>query len=558
VKSASRGPWVEHWPKGTKSDIDPLPWENLGAMVDATCARFNSKKAFTQSLPNGLEGSLTFEQVRVFADGFARVLRKHVGEGTRVAIQLPNSLSVPVAVFGVFKAGCVVVNVNPLYTPSELNHQLRNSGAKALVVMDLFGGRLDEALKGTEVEHVWVASLWDFMPFFKGVFVKTALKFIKKSVPKIPVSHHRLGRDVFANLGSSPMTKRGLDDVAVLQYTGGTTGVSKGAMLTHRNLLSNLMQVFEVMQSEIRPGAETILTVLPLYHVFAFTGNLLLFFLNGAHNILIPSPRPLSNLSAAMKKWPLTWMSGVNTLYSGLAMESWFQQNPPKTFRACISGGMSLHTSVSERWKQLTGVNIIEGYGLTEASPIVAFNPIGGKIKLGTIGIPVPSTEIRLIDAEGNDVAIGSPGELCIKGPQVMRGYWNADAETQNVLRDGWLHTGDVATMDADGFLTIVDRLKEMVKVSGFNVFPSEIEEVIARCPGVKEVGVIGIPDEKTGEAIRAFVVTSRQDLDESEIRKFCAEFLTKYKVPKVVTIVAELPKSPVGKILRKELKKLK
>jgi long-chain acyl-CoA synthetase len=318
------------------------------------------------------------------------------------------------------------------------------------------------------------------------------------------------------------------------------------------------MQVFEVMQSEIRPGAETILTVLPLYHVFAFTGNLLLFFLNGAHNILIPSPRPLSNLSAAMKKWPLTWMSGVNTLYSGLAMESWFQQNPPKTFRACISGGMSLHTSVSERWKQLTGVNIIEGYGLTEASPIVAFNPIGGKIKLGTIGIPVPSTEIRLIDAEGNDVAIGSPGELCIKGPQVMRGYWNADAETQNVLRDGWLHTGDVATMDADGFLTIVDRLKEMVKVSGFNVFPSEIEEVIARCPGVKEVGVIGIPDEKTGEAIRAFVVTSRQDLDESEIRKFCAEFLTKYKVPKVVTIVAELPKSPVGKILRKELKKLK
>jgi long-chain acyl-CoA synthetase len=515
-------------------------------------------------MPNGMNGSLTFDQVDRLSDDFAAYLREVVGlaTGERVAVQMPNCLSYPIVAFGVLKAGCVLVNTNPLYTQTELLHQFADSGASALVVVDMFADRLPGIIEKTKIKNVVTVSISEFFPGPVAGIIKLTQKYWSKTLPKITVEHTSF-RDALT-LGKKASSSEkysgyldtvGPESIAALQYTGGTTGVSKGAMLTHGNLVNNTLQMISMCGSYMRPGAEIVLTALPLYHIFAFTVNLLGFYHLGARNILVPSPRPPSNLKRAFENYKVTWLSGVNTLFSALLNERWFTDAPPKHLRASAAGGMALHESVAKRWREVTGTPIVEGYGLTESSPVLTFNPLGGLQKDGTIGIPVPSTEIRCVDDNGVEVGVGEPGELVAKGPQIMQGYWQRPDESASSLQGGWLHTGDIAQVDNDGYFTIVDRKKDMILVSGFNVYPNEVEEQIAAVTGVLEVGVIGVPDEKSGEKVRAYVVTNQPAPSSEEILAHCREHMAAYKVPHQVIFVDELPKSPIGKILRRELR---
>lgn len=561
----SQRPWVEHYVQGTRPDIPPIPYKHLPEMFRYVASQFGPRIAFTQCMPNGMDASLTFAETDRLSDAFAAYLRETVGlqAGDRVAVQLPNCLAYIVAAFGILKAGCVLVNTNPLYTPAEMTHQFADSGAKALVILDMFADRLPPVIPATQIETVVLASIADLFSPFRRTLIRAVLKYVKKEVPKPKVEHTTFSEALEAGQAAMKGAKvphyvahLELDDVAALQYTGGTTGVSKGAMLTHRNLLANTMQIQEVSQHFLRTGEECVLTALPFYHVFAFTVNLLIFYSLGARDVMVPSPRPITNLKPAWKKYPITWFTGVNTLYNALLNEEWFRNDPPKHLVASLAGGMALHSSVAARWKEVTGTPVVEGYGLTETAPVVTFNPIGGLVKDGSIGIPLPSTEVMLADETGAPVAEGEPGELLVRGPQVMPGYWNREDETRKVVDEGgWLRTGDVATMDADGYFRIVDRKKDMILVSGFNVYPNEVEEVIAQLPEVAEVGVIGVPDERTGEAVKAVVVKKSPALTADDIVRHCREQLTSYKVPKQVEFRVELPKSNVGKILRKDLR---
>jgi long-chain acyl-CoA synthetase len=478
---------------------------------------------------------------------------------------LPNCLAYPVVAFGVFKAGCVLVNTNPLYTEKEMAHQFRDSGAKVLVIVDMFADKLPAVLEHTGLQHVVLADVTAFFPAVPRAVVRTVQKVWNRVLPAVTVPHERLasalGRGA-ATLAQTPARHYwelvGPNDLAVLQYTGGTTGVSKGAMLTHSNLLHNVNQMLAMGASHMREGQECVLTALPLYHIFAFTANLLGFLVIGARNVLVPSPRPVQNLQRAVENYPITWMTGVNTLYNGLLNEEWFLAYPPKHLKASIAGGTSLHYAVAERWRQVTRTPIAEGYGLTETSPVVSFNPLSGAPRNGSIGIPTPGTHVRLVNDAGEEVATGEAGEIQVKGPQVMQGYWNQPEQTAQVLREGWLSTGDVAVMDREGFLRIVDRKKDMVLVSGFNVYPNEVEDVIAQMGAVLEVAVIGIPDAATGEAVRAYVVPHPDHdvaVTAEEVIAHCKKQMTAYKVPRQVIVRDELPKSPIGKVLRKELR---
>ncbi len=515
-------------------------------------------------MPNGMNGSLTYAQVDALSDEFAAYLREVVGlaQGDRVAVQMPNCLAYPVVAFGVMKAGCVLVNTNPLYTPTEMVHQFSDSGAKALVVIDMFADRLPEVLPKTSIETVVTVRIGEFFPPVIAGVIRMVQKFWNRSLPAITVEHTAFQAALGAGRAATSaealagyLEGIGPDSIAALQYTGGTTGVSKGAMLSHGNLVSNTLQMIQMCGGYMRPGLETVLTALPLYHVFAFTVNLLGFYRLGARNILVPSPRPPSNLKRAFENYTITWVTGVNTLFNALLNERWFLDSPPRHLRASAAGGMALHESVNARWEEVTGTPIVEGYGLTETSPVLSFNPFGPNEKAGTIGIPVPSTAMMCIDDAGNEVAPGTPGEIAAKGPQVMLGYWNRPEDTAANIVDGWFRTGDIAEMDADGYFTIVDRKKDMIIVSGFNVYPNEIEERIAELPGVLEVGVVGIPDDKSGEAVRAYIVATQTPPTEAAVLAHCRESLAAYKVPKSVRFVDELPKSPIGKILRRELR---
>jgi long-chain acyl-CoA synthetase len=556
-------PWISHYAPGSKPDIGPIPYKHLPDMVRQQSARYAATPAFTQVMPNGMAGALTYEQTERFSDEFAAYLREtlKLKAGDRVAIQMPNSLAYPVVLFGVLKAGCVAVNTNPLYTPPEMVHQFSDSGARVLVISDLFADRLPAVLPKTKVETVVTVRITEWFSALQGTLIRAVLKYAKKQLPPTTVPHTtfqaalKAGR---AALASGTDTRKyldgvKLDDLAALQYTGGTTGVSKGAMLSHRNLLANTAQMIEMNAEYLKAGQESILTALPLYHIFAFTVNLLLFYQIGGHNVLIPSPRPPSNLQKPLAKYKISWFSGVNTLFNALANEEWFRQNPPK-LKLSVAGGMALHGSVARRWQEVVGTSVVEGYGLTEASPVVSFNPVH-KVKEGTIGIPLPSTWVRCVDESGADVPLGQPGELICRGDQVMLGYWQRPEETAKVLRDGWLFTGDVALMDEEGYFKIVDRKKDMILVSGFNVYPNEVEEVAAGHPGVLEVAVIGVPDEHSGEAVKAFVVKKDASLTEEALIKHCRESLAAYKVPRQVEFRGELPKSPIGKIIRKDLR---
>lgn len=556
-------PWISQYPADVDPVLDEVTVPHVPALARQAASTYANTIAYTQVMANGMNGSLKYREVDVHSDNFAAYLRETLGlqQGDRVALQIPNSLAYPIVAFGVMKAGLVLVNTNPLYTPSEMTHQFKNSGAKVLVVSDMFADRLPEVLPHTDIETVVTVRISEFFtPVVAGV-IRLVQKVWSRTLPKITVPHTsfqdalKAGEKVCSKAqAESYLEGVGPDTLAALQYTGGTTGVSKGAMLSHGNLVANTMQTLQMLGGHIVPGKEVALTPLPLYHIFAFTVNVMWFHV-GARNILIPTPRPPSNLKRAFENYKITWTVGVNTLFNALLNERWFTDSPPKHLKASAAGGMSLHASVAKRWSEVTGTPIVEGYGLTESSPVLSFNPLGGMFKDSSIGIPVPSTEIVCVDEKGNEVPVGEPGELIAKGPQIMQGYWQSDVETKNALRDGWLHTGDIAQMDSDGYFTIVDRKKDMVLVSGFNVYPNDVEDAIASIPGILEVGVIGIPDEKSGEAVRAYVVSSNPALSAEAIVAHCRESLAAYKVPSSVVFVDELPKSPIGKILRRELR---
>jgi long-chain acyl-CoA synthetase len=555
--------WLAAYPPGVPARIETPPYGLLGEIAPDLAARRPAARAFTTIMPNGMAASLNFAEVDRYSDAFAAYLREtlRLEPGDRVAIQIPNGLAYPVAAFGIFKAGCVLVNVNPLYTAHEMAHVFADAEPSAVVAIDMFADKLAAAMEQVPVPHVILTEAASLFPMASRRLIGFVQKYVKKRVPNPRFPHTAFSTALALGAGSirAGANVKGYTSqmepsaVACLQYTGGTTGVSKGAMLTHRNLLMNLAQFVGFRGDDMRES-DHVLTALPLYHIFAFTANLLGFFIRGAHNILIPSPRPLTNLRKAFETQAITFIAGVNTLFNGLLNEPWFCANPPKSLRVSIAGGMALQEAVALRWREVTGTEVAEGYGLTEASPVLTLNP-AGREKPGSIGVPLPSTEMKCVDDQENEVAIGEPGEIIARGPQVMRGYWRQPEETKLVLRNGWLFTGDIGKMDAEGYFSIVDRRKDMILVSGFKVYPNEVEAVLAGLAGVKECAVIGVPDAASGEVVKAIIVRGDPALDAAADRDFCRRELTNYKVPKLVEFRDDLPKSNVGKILRKELR---
>ena len=557
-------PWAAFYGPSTRATIDTLEYDTIGDFVSAKAEKFGKLPAFTTCLPSGMNGTLTYAQADEMSDALAIYLRDVVGlrAGDRVAVQVPNCLGYPIAAMAIFKAGCILVNVNPLYTAEEMVKQFKDAGPSAIVIIDMFSDKLEEAMKDYPFESVIVTRVAEFLPAMPRGIVGLVQKHWDKSIRPITFDHIRVpdaikeGRvkhDHMHEVLEGYRDSIGPDDIACLQYTGGTTGVAKGAMLTHRNILTNMAQVMEMVEG-LEDGKEIALTALPLYHIFAFTVNFLGFYSIGARNILIPNPRPLSNLKRAFENYKITWLSGVNTLLNGLNNEIWFLDTPPKHLKFASAGGMALQGSVAQRWEEVTGKPVIEGYGLTESSPALSFNPLGSG-RLNSIGIPVPSTEMKCVDDDGKDVPQGERGEIIARGPQIMKGYWNKPEETAKTIQNGWLLTGDIGVMEADGFFRVVDRKKDMILVSGFNVYPNEVEDVLAAHPGIDEVAVIGVPDGSSGEAVKAFITRTDESLTKDAVRAYCKEHLTNYKVPKLVEFREELPKSNVGKILRKDLR---
>jgi len=550
--------WIEHYPPGVPPEASILRFASLKDLLEQSCERFRAHPAFTN-----MGVSLSYGELDRLSRAFGAWLQHEAGltRGDRVAIMLPNLLQYPVALFGALRAGMVVVNVNPLYTARELQYQLADSGATAIVVLENFAHTLQEIVATTAVRHVITARVGDLFPPLKGCLVNFAVKWIKRGVPpwQLPGAvafNTALGRGARHRLTEVPITQ---DDIAFLQYTGGTTGVAKGAILTHGNLVANVEQTSAWIGNILKEGEEVVITPLPLYHVFALTANLLTFVKWGANDVLITNPRDIPGLVRELRKSRFTIMSGVNTLYNKLLDAPGFErvkQANAGALKLAVAGGMSLQRSVAERWQQRMGVPLIEGYGLTEASPIVCANPVDAREFSGAIGMPVPSTRVEIRDEAGNPLPPGEAGELCVQGPQVMRGYWNRPDETARVLSaDGWLRTGDICEMDARGMVRFIERAKDVVVVSGFKVYPNEVEEVLMLHPGVREAGVTGVADEKSGEAVKAFVVKRNPALTAAELIAHCRANLAAYKVPKQVEFRDRLPKSPIGKVLRRALK---
>jgi len=557
-------PWTQYYPPSTSRDIPAISWPHLPAFIAQAITTFRDRPAFTLYLPNGTQGTLTYGDVDRLADQLAVYLREVAGfsAGDRIVIQMPNCLAYPIAVFGCLRAGLVMVNTNPLYTTAEMTHQFADSEAVGLIAIDVFANKVADVLPKTSIRRVVLVSVADLLPPVKRFVVRTVQKYVRKMIPPVTFEHITFpaalaeGATRIAS-GADPLAYQQaltLDHVAALQYTGGTTGISKGASLTHRNLLANVTASLEMWKPFLDRGTEVMLTALPLYHIFAFTANLMIFFAMGGRNILIPSPRPFTNLKLVMEREPITWFTGINTLFIALMNEPWFQAITTWKLKGTVAGGMALMPAVGQRWEAMTKTPIYQGYGMTETSPVVTLNPFH-RAKMDSIGVPVPGTDVRLVDDQNRDVPAGQPGELLVRGPQVMAGYWRRDDETAKVMREGWLATGDVATSDAEGYLRIVDRKKDMILVSGFNVYPTEVETVLAQHPDVAEVCVLGVPDPLCGEAVVAFVVPKRPSLTADDIQRHAKSALTNYKVPKTVVFRSELPKSNVGKILRKDLR---
>ncbi|HJR11865.1 MAG TPA: AMP-binding protein [Rhodanobacteraceae bacterium] len=548
-------PWLASYPPGVPTEIDLSRYASVVDMFGEACARHPQRPAYS-SFGRALKYAELDEASARFAAFLANEWK--LGKGDRLAIMMPNLLQYPIALFGALRAGLTVVNVNPLYTARELQHQLEDSGAKSIVVLENFAATLQESIGKTHVQHVMVTSIGDMLGFPKGPLVSFAVKHIKKMVPawSLP-GHHCFGDVLRKGAGmQAPKVQLGHDDIAFLQYTGGTTGVAKGAMLSHGNMVANTLQLASWVGDLFTAGEEKIVTALPLYHIFSLTVNALFMTHFGGENILITNPRDIPAFVKTLKHNRWTSITGVNTLYNALLNHPDFASVDFSRVKFALAGGMAVQRAVAERWKQATGIPLIEGYGLSEASPVATANRLDIKDYTGSIGLPLPSTNIQLRDDAGHLVATGEPGEICVHGPQVMLGYWNRPEETTKVLdADRWVSTGDIARMDERGMFYIVDRKKDMILVSGFNVYPNEIEDVVAQHPGVLEVAAIGVPDEHSGEVVKLFVVKKDPALTEAALRQYCHDELTGYKRPKYIEFRKELPKSNVGKILRRALR---
>ena len=547
--------WLNSYEQGVNAEIDITQYSSISDVFRQSVEKFAHQPAF-----QNMGKTLTYAEVGKLAENFASYLQNvlKLPRGERVAIMLPNLLQYPIALFGILQAGLVAVNTNPLYTPRELEHQLKDSGATTIIVLENFANTLELVLPRTQIKHVIVASVGEMFGFFKGTLMNFVLRKIKKMVPEYRISgaipfQTTLKEGAAHTFSPVTLTR---EDTALLQYTGGTTGVAKGAILSHGNICANMLQAKEWIKNQLREGKETVIAALPLYHIFALTVNLMIFTNAGSKIILITNPRDMKGFIGELKKERISVFIGVNTLFNGMVNQPDFSTVDFSNLRLTLGGGMATQKAVAEKWKKITGTPIVEAYGLTEASPGVCCNPLNIEAYSGGIGLPVPSTEVELRDADGKEVGIGHPGELWVRGPQVMKGYWNRPEETAKTIdARGFLETGDIAVMDEKGWLKLVDRKKDLIVVSGFNVYPNEIEEVVSHNDKVMEVACIGVPNEKTGEALKVFVVKKDPSLTKEELIEFCRTELTAYKVPKDIEFRDELPKSNVGKILRRELR---
>lgn len=546
--------WIKHYPKGVPQNIDYNEYSNILEVSDEAISKYRNHAAFSNF---GID--MSYNELDILSGQMASYLQNTLGmkKGDRIAIQLPNILQFPVVLFGAFRAGLIVVNTNPLYTAPEMRHQFKDAGVTAIVILAQFAHLLEEVIKDTNIKHVVVTEVGDQLPFLKKNLINFVLKTVKKMVPAYTLKHHtwpealRLGA---AKTYIQPKIVR--EDTAFLQYTGGTTGVSKGAVLTHSNIIANVLQISAWMKPKLVAGEEIAITPLPMYHIFSLTVCSLALMRYGTQNVLITNPRDFPAFIKTMRKYKFTVLTGVNTLFNALANQPDIKTVDFSHTKVCVAGAMALQKAVKDKWFAATGTNVIEGYGLTETSPVACCNPVDGTDRVGTIGLPVPDTDVKLIDEDGNDVTwTGKPGEIYVKGPQVMAGYYNRPEETAKTIKDGWLLTGDIGTFDQDGFAKIVDRKKDMILVSGFNVYPNEVEDVISHHPKVLEVAAIGIPDEHSGEVVKIVVVKKDQSLTERELIDFAKKSLTNYKVPKQVEFRSELPKTNVGKVLRRALR---
>jgi len=547
--------WLEKsYPPGVPFEINPDKYPSLVAMFTKYTAQYSDKTAFIN-----MGATITYAELAVQATAFAAYLQQNLGlkKGDRFAIMVPNTLQYPIALFGALLAGLTVVNVNPLYTARELEHQLKDSGTTAILIIENFAKTLEKIIHKTSVEHVILTSLGDRLGLVKGLIVNSVVKHIKKMVPAFNLPDAiRFNKALTkgSKLTLIPIEVSGAD-LAFLQYTGGTTGPSKGAMLTHRNMVANLEQAKAALKPLLKEGEELVVTALPLYHIFALTANCLTFFTLGGTNLLITNPRDMPSFIKELGKYKFTAITGVNTLFNGLLNTPGFKHLDFSSIKMAMGGGMAVQRPVAEHWQKVTGTLLLEGYGLTECAPLVTLSPYNQDSYTGSIGLPAPSTDIKILLDDGNEAPLGEAGEMWVKGPQVMLGYYNREEATNETLKEGWLATGDIACMDEKGYFKIVDRKKDMIIVSGFNVYPNEIEEVLMMHENVLEAAAIGIPHEASGEMVKVFVVAKSDDLDEASLIKHCKENLTSYKVPKLIEFRDELPKTNVGKILRRKLR---
>ena len=546
-------PWLKNYPDEVPANINADAYPNLISLMEETFKKYGKKSAFSC-----MGKEMTYEQIDKMSIQFGAYLRSRGLEpGDRVALMMPNMLQYPVALFGCLRAGLVIVNTNPLYTPREMRHQFNDSGAKAIVICENFAANLQKIIGDTQIKTIVLTSIGEMLSYAKGMMVNFVVRSVKRMVPKYNLPNTVTFKEAVAQgkkftikeFSSTP------DDVILLQYTGGTTGVSKGAMLTNRNLVANMMQIRAAAKMAIEDGKEIALSPLPLYHIFAFSVNCLAFFSLGALNVLVTNPRDLPSVMKEFKNYKITNMTGVNTLFNALLNHKDFANLDFSSIKFALGGGMAVQRAVAEKWHKVTGAPLIEGYGMTESSPVATVSPVDGTGKLGFIGMPAPSTNMRIVDDKLNPLPVGEVGEIQINGPQVMKGYFNRPEETARTIVEGWLCTGDIGYMDEDGYFKIVDRKKDMILVSGFNVYPNEIEDVLARHPKILEVAAVGAPHEKSGEVVKVFVVKKDKSLTKDEIIQFCRTELTGYKVPKQVEFRDDLPKSNVGKILRRKLR---
>ena len=554
--------WNDKRPAGVPNSIDLDAYQSVVEVFERSCKKFADRPAFSN-----MGVTLTYAELDRLSAALAGYLQQHTDlqPGERIAVQMPNVLQYPIAVFGAMRAGLVVVNTNPLYTAREMRHQFKDAGVRALVYLNLFGKLVQEVLPDSEIDYLIEARMGDLLPGPKGWLVNALVKHVKKLVPAYQLPQAVLFKDALKQGHGHALkpVKVGHDDIAVLQYTGGTTGVAKGAMLTHANLLANMLQVDACLSQLgedgaplMKQGQEVMIAPLPLYHIYAFTANCMCMMVNGNHNVLISNPRDIAGFVKELGKWQFSALLGLNTLFVALMDHPEFKHLDFSRLKVTNSGGTALVKATAERWQALTGCPVTEGYGLTETSPVASANGYGAQARLGTVGIPLPGTAFKVVDDEGQELALGEHGELCIKGPQVMKGYWQRPEATAEVLDDeGWFKTGDIAVIDPDGHVRIVDRKKDMIIVSGFNVYPNEIEDVVMAHPKVASCAAIGVPDEKSGEVVKLFVVARDGDLSAEELKAFCKENFTGYKVPKHIVFKDSLPMTPVGKILRRELR---